>query len=252
MILPSKKGKKDSLILFLEELSGSFGPDTESYKKDSRDYFEALTPLESCFVFDLHRNKIIEHFGFERFLGSEKSDISLETLISIIHPQDRTDVEIILKETLIQLLRSKLRVGTNYLNLSFRMKTISGGFKNIISSNIIFTNDHENSPSKVLVKYTEADFIETDPIVQWGVDPSLMDSEIIKDKLLDGKADHLTDREKEIAFFITQGYSSSEIASKINISHHTVVTHRKNIFAKTDCHSVNELKDYWLRNRLDV
>jgi len=43
----------------------------------------------------------------------------------------------------------------------------------------------------------------------------------------------LSTREKEILRFLSQGKSVKEIADKLHLSHHTVLTHRKNISAKT-------------------
>jgi DNA-binding NarL/FixJ family response regulator len=43
----------------------------------------------------------------------------------------------------------------------------------------------------------------------------------------------LSDREKEILAFICQGYSNQEIADAINLSIHTVDTHRRNLLNKT-------------------
>jgi len=43
----------------------------------------------------------------------------------------------------------------------------------------------------------------------------------------------LTDREKEILKLLAKGLSIKEIANNLNLSHHTVLTHRKNISFKT-------------------
>ncbi len=51
----------------------------------------------------------------------------------------------------------------------------------------------------------------------------------------------LTDREKEIAAFLTQGMNSEDISKKLNISLHTVSTHRKNIYKKLNISSIQQL-----------
>ena len=50
--------------------------------------------------------------------------------------------------------------------------------------------------------------------------------------LLDRHHEPLTDREKQILQFIVDGYSSTEIASKMKISKRTVDSHRSNILTK--------------------
>jgi len=64
-------------------------------------------------------------------------------------------------------------------------------------------------------------------------------------------SDHqLTNRETEILRLIVQGFLNKEIAEKLNISHNTVLTHRKNIIAKTGIKTVSGLTFYCIRNGL--
>ncbi|MBK5194976.1 MAG: response regulator transcription factor, partial [Proteiniphilum sp.] len=54
----------------------------------------------------------------------------------------------------------------------------------------------------------------------------------------------LTNRETEILRLIVQGYLNKEIAEELNISHNTVLTHRKNIISKTGIKTVSGLTFY--------
>lgn len=54
----------------------------------------------------------------------------------------------------------------------------------------------------------------------------------------------LSEREREVLQLVAKGYSSKEIADKLNISIHTVNTHRKNITHKTGIKSVAGLAVY--------
>lgn len=51
----------------------------------------------------------------------------------------------------------------------------------------------------------------------------------------------LTDREKEVMQFIAEGYSTKEIAGKINLSVKTIETHRKNTMDKLGVYSIAAL-----------
>ena len=51
----------------------------------------------------------------------------------------------------------------------------------------------------------------------------------------------LSDRELEILELLLLGLSNKEVAKKMNISFHTVRTHRKNIFKKLGCKNIVEL-----------
>lgn len=60
----------------------------------------------------------------------------------------------------------------------------------------------------------------------------------------------LTNREEEILRLIVKGNLNKEIAEKLHISHNTVLTHRKNIIAKTGIKTVSGLTFYAIRKGL--
>ncbi len=60
----------------------------------------------------------------------------------------------------------------------------------------------------------------------------------------------LSERESEVLVLVAQGSSSKEIADKLNISIHTVNTHRKNITHKTGIKSVAGLAVYAMLHNL--
>jgi len=65
-----------------------------------------------------------------------------------------------------------------------------------------------------------------------------------------GKRDLLTHTELELIQLFTQGRTAKEIAESRCLSHHTVNTHRKNIFRKLRINNVQELIKFALKNRL--
>jgi DNA-binding NarL/FixJ family response regulator len=60
----------------------------------------------------------------------------------------------------------------------------------------------------------------------------------------------LSEREKEILVALAQGLANKEIADKLHISTHTVISHRKNIVRKTGIKTVSGLTLYALFNNL--
>ena len=60
----------------------------------------------------------------------------------------------------------------------------------------------------------------------------------------------LSDREKDILIALAQGLTNKEIADKLYISTHTVISHRKNIVRKTGIKTVSGLTLYALFNNL--
>ncbi|MBP5456966.1 MAG: response regulator transcription factor [Paludibacteraceae bacterium] len=60
----------------------------------------------------------------------------------------------------------------------------------------------------------------------------------------------LSQREKEVLVLVAKGLTNKEIADQLNLSVYTVITHRKNITAKTNIKSVSGLTIYALLNNL--
>lgn len=60
----------------------------------------------------------------------------------------------------------------------------------------------------------------------------------------------LTAREIELIQWLIQGHSAAQIAKKLFLSTYTVETHRKNIYAKLNVHSLSELITFALKHNL--
>src|SRR3712207_1925895 len=60
----------------------------------------------------------------------------------------------------------------------------------------------------------------------------------------------LSQRECEVVTWVARGLTNREIADQLNLSPHTVVTHRRNIASKLDIHSPSGLTVYALMNNL--
>jgi DNA-binding NarL/FixJ family response regulator len=65
--------------------------------------------------------------------------------------------------------------------------------------------------------------------------------ENFREKIISYPEIKLSSREKEIVNLIINGLSNKEIATKLYISESTVETHRKNIYRKTETHSLPKL-----------
>jgi len=73
-----------------------------------------------------------------------------------------------------------------------------------------------------------------------------------KRKSLNCKGILITPREREIIRLIAEGKSNKQIADKLNISIHTVLTHRKNIMKKTNSNNTAGLVLFALKNNIIV
>ncbi len=66
----------------------------------------------------------------------------------------------------------------------------------------------------------------------------------------DNDTEALSQREKEIITFVVKGLTNKEIADKLCLSVHTVITHRRNIARKLQIHSPAGLTIYAIVNKL--
>ncbi len=66
----------------------------------------------------------------------------------------------------------------------------------------------------------------------------------------DNSNEQLSSREKDVLRLLLQGFSNKEVAEKLFISMHTVISHRKNIIEKTGIRSLSGLAVYAILNNI--
>lgn len=67
---------------------------------------------------------------------------------------------------------------------------------------------------------------------------------------LPSESHELSERELDVLVLVARGFTNKEIAAELNISPHTVISHRKNIVHKTGIRSVAGLTVYAVLNKL--
>lgn len=77
---------------------------------------------------------------------------------------------------------------------------------------------------------------------------ALMQTE--EEETLESDTEPLSQREKEIITYVVKGLTNKEIADKLYLSVHTVITHRRNIARKLQIHSPAGLTIYAIVNKL--
>jgi len=109
----------------------------------------------------------------------------------------------------------------------------------------------------IIYSFFESRIMESfDAVIK--ISDSAENIESILDKLMKSKSQFrnnflsevLSDREKDVLVQLVNGNSNKEIADKLNISIHTVVSHRKNIIHKTGIKSQSGLTIYALSKKI--
>lgn len=71
-----------------------------------------------------------------------------------------------------------------------------------------------------------------------------------KDENSNNDGEKLSEREKDVLKLLLKGLSNKEVADELNISPHTVISHRKNIVEKTGIRSLSGLAVYAIVNNI--
>jgi DNA-binding NarL/FixJ family response regulator len=72
----------------------------------------------------------------------------------------------------------------------------------------------------------------------------------IQQRHLTDSYDLLTDREKEVLQLVAEGKSNKEVAAVLDVSNHTVESHRTNLMQKLGIHNTAEIVLYAVRKKL--
>ena len=116
-------------------------------------------------------------------------------------------------------------------------------FDFLLTSNSIFEKSYKNFDflnNKTFV----FDDPQIDILSKDGEEIKLFFKNFFEKKYIELETNEITEREKEIIKFVAHGLTNKEIADKLNISVHTVITHRKNITAKLGIKSIAGLTVY--------
>ena len=104
--------------------------------------------------------------------------------------------------------------------------------------------------SSLLMKYDESISIFDDLETIAGKINKLQNLEPIDTEDEEENQDTLSSREKEIVVCVVKGMTNKEMAEKLFLSIHTVITHRRNISKKLQIHSAAGLTIYAIVNKL--
>ncbi len=128
---------------------------------------------------------------------------------------------------------------------NYRIKSGNNNFKNIIQHTTPMFFDDQGKPIIGLAHYSVLEAHEILPIQASAKILNINDEyETLFYQKYGGQkmlSDHVSTRERDVLGLLIRGYSNPEIAKKLNISEHTVKTHRKNAMTKTGSKNIAQL-----------
>jgi DNA-binding CsgD family transcriptional regulator len=200
-----------------------------------------LNNNECFYIKDYINNKIIYNKGFYNVIGYLDDDIDLDFLLNNIHPNDIEIVNRISKIAVLYCSENPYNILNNTLCVSYRRQKKDGTYIKVLSQSYITEINDEGVLVKGLTKFADISFIDTSDAVNWTFEAENLNKEVFKNNIYKAYNNFFTVREIEIIVEIAKGYTNNQISEKLYISKHTVATHRKHLFKKSNTHSVEEL-----------
>lgn len=205
------------------------------------------------FIFNIKLGEF-EHISSEinTILGYT-SDISASFFLNQIHPEDQpyflafeNELNYFFRQLpLGKIMKYKVRY-------DFRIKDSLGNYKRILHQLVIIQHDDNNNLLRSLGVHTDITHLKENgaPKLSFiGLDGEPSYPEVKTSQIYTAVKTFLTPREKQIVYYMIEGYNSKQISKELNISKHTVDTHRRNLLTKTHCKNVVELVSKAIQER---
>ncbi len=201
------------------------------------------------FVIDFFEMKIISTSpNFNKFLYSE-GEVTLDSVISTVHPEDIAFVAKA-EQASVDYLYNKLgrdKVLKYKVCYCFRAKSADGDYRMFSHQAIALTTDEKGNFGNALNIVTDISHLTATNNYKFSMigiagEPSFLNIDAgFRPSSSQTLINTFSNREIEIVKLISEGLQSKEIASRLNISLHTVHTHRKNILEKSGLKSTGHL-----------
>lgn len=120
-------------------------------------------------------------------------------------------------------------------------------FKEVIGRHDIKIISYCNTLAEVgMNKHFDAKILSTDSVSEL---ENVLESVLVVESRSD-KESILTPREQDVVISVVKGLTNKEIADRLFLSTHTIITHRRNIARKLNIHSPSGLTIYAIMNKL--
>ena len=195
---------------------------------------------ETAFIIDLQNGVLSNQISLCELLDYCKEPKSLDDLKKMCHKNHLSHVKHICKTYIDYCQKHLLIQDQSSLSLTFKMQKSNGSFIKIFCQ-ISVWESHENQLTKLMIKFTDIDFIASDCDLTWALQSNTEDRLKFKNLVAAKYITTFSVRELDIVKEICTGLSNIQIGKKLFISNHTVATHRKNIYKKSNCKNVASL-----------
>jgi DNA-binding CsgD family transcriptional regulator len=130
------------------------------------------------------------------------------------------------------------------MRYDYRLKKADGEYIRILHQAVAIEHNEKGEIFRTFGVHTDITSIKKDgkPVMSYiGLEGEPSYINVKPKKVFTPSEELFSKREKEILYQLAKGNSSIKIAGLLNISKHTVDTHRRNMLQKTSCTNVTQL-----------
>jgi DNA-binding CsgD family transcriptional regulator len=206
--------------------------------------------VQAWSVLDFYDYKHLHTDGFDTYFGWNNKDVTEETILDMVHPQDREAFAGLYYLCLEGLVNMPIpTAGIGHFCIFYRLRDAKGKYHPIMeTSNIIASDPDSYVPLVNLAQVSKLG--KHIPFQQVSYYFRIKDEQgsaaIMRNYLGRYKpaVNVFTENELKIARLLKQGLTSEKIAAAIFLSKHTVDKYRKNMLEKTQCLNTPQLIAY--------
>ena len=134
------------------------------------------------------------------------------------------------------------------LSLTYRIKKSDNTYINVLNQTTIYAADDNGRLISIFNRLSDISFMQNSLNVSWNFEGDDIDAKAFKKEVYKEYQNFFSKRELEVIKKIADGFTNKIIAEKLNISEHTVATHRKRILKKSKCHNSDQLLLFCSKN----
>lgn len=227
---------------------------SEEFKK----FASIFAPGNSyVYIVNLH-NFELEYVSdsVDRFVNKNVNELDIKDLLQTVVPEELESIN--LKSKVISDFYSNFLDKENVLDyknmFSYRMRDAQGQLRSMLYQAFPLSVLDDGTPEHVFCIQTDVSHLHMSStnsvsFIHMKGGKSYFNVDISSGKFEALKADAnnksyselLTEREKQIVDRLSKGLNAEQIADELNLSHHTIKTHRRNILQKSGCTNTTEL-----------
>lgn len=183
--------------------------------------------------------------NFETLLGYSSKNASWEIMFECLYPEDRKVVIEITNRAMEYLARFETEPFRDLFELKYRLVDAKGNVFWFTDQSTALITDKYGNVILLFTLYSKIDKFKTPKTITCSYSgPHAGIYKQVIDKFKNLSSQGLSKRENDIIKALCSGDNSEIIAHKLNISKHTVDTHRRNILSKLSLKNVAELVSF--------